>query len=69
MDLQALYHFLFETYEGIGVLFLIAIVVCLIACVIMERKTRKRFKNHEAESDDWDHFEDDETEGGPEAGR
>ena len=31
MDLQGAYHFLFETFQGIGILFLIAILVCLIA--------------------------------------
>lgn len=58
MDLQALYHFLFETYAGIGVLFLIAAIACLIACVIMERKTRKVFKHHEDPDDDWNDADD-----------
>lgn len=62
MDLQAAYHFLFETYQGMGILFLAAIVICLIACVIMERRTRKRFKNHEATEDDWDFFDEDEDD-------
>ncbi|MGN0262547.1 MAG: DUF6724 family protein [Eggerthellaceae bacterium] len=60
MDLQGAYHFLFETFQGIGVLFLVAIVVCLIACFIMERRTRKRFKNHAPVQGDWDYPDEDE---------
>lgn len=54
MNFQAIYHFLFQTYAGIGVLFAATIVICLIACAIMEKRTRKRFKNHPAQPDDWD---------------
>lgn len=63
MDAQAIYHFLFETYGGIGVLFAATIVICLIACVIMERRTRRVYKNHEKSESDWSFFDDeDETE-------
>ena len=47
MNIEELYHFLFETMPGIG---------------ILERKTRKQFKNHEKTEDDWSLFDDDEDE-------
>ena len=43
MDITELYHFLFETPEGVGCLVGICLVLSLIVCVIMERRTRKRF--------------------------
>ena len=46
MDFGALYDFLFNTYAGIGCLVGIGLVVSLIACVIMERRTRKTFVNN-----------------------
>lgn len=60
MDFAAIYHFLFETYEGIGCLVGIGIVLSLIISVIMERRTRKTFKNHERTEDDWSFFDDGE---------
>jgi hypothetical protein len=62
MDFDSVYHFLFETYAGLGVLFAFAIVICLLACVIMERRTRKIYKNHEKTEDDWSFFDDDDDE-------
>lgn len=60
MDLAELYHFLFETYAGMGILFAATLVICLIACVIMERRTRRIYKNHEKTEDDWSFFEEEE---------
>ena len=60
MDIGEIYHFLFETYAGMGVLFAATIVICLIACVIMERRTRKIYVNHEPSEDDWSFFDDDD---------
>ncbi|MEF9876244.1 MAG: DUF6724 family protein [Gordonibacter sp.] len=60
MDFGSIYHFLFETFAGVGVLVGIGLVVSLIACVIMERRTRKQFANHEKTKDDWSFFDDDE---------
>lgn len=60
MDFAAIYNFLFNTYAGIGVLVGIGLVVSLIACVIMERRTRKTYTNHERDEDDWSFFDDDE---------
>lgn len=55
-----LYHFLFETYAGIGVLVGAGIVLSIIICVILEFKTRKLYRNHEIEEgvDEWSLFDD-----------
>ena len=50
MDFGEVYHFLFETIPGIGCLIGIGLVVSIIACIIMERRTRKRLANHEAKT-------------------
>jgi|GEM_PF-239891 len=63
MDFMAVYHFLFETYAGIGCLVGIGLVASLVACVIMERRTRKRYKNHQPSEDDWSFFDDDAGDG------
>ncbi|MBC2888073.1 DUF6724 family protein [Gordonibacter massiliensis (ex Traore et al. 2017)] len=62
MDFGEVYHFLFETIPGIGCLIGIGLVVSIIACIIMERRTRKRFANHEAGEDDWSFFDDDDED-------
>lgn len=62
MDAYAVYHFLFETYEGIGCLIGGGLVISIIASVIMERRTRKTYVNHEKGEDDWSFFDDDEDE-------
>ena len=62
MDASQIYHFIFETYAGIGILFGITVVICLIACVFMERRTRRIYKNHEKTEDDWSFFDDDDEE-------
>ena len=62
MDFAAIYSFLFDSFAGIGVLVLIGIVLSIIACIIMERRTRKRYTNHEPSEDDWSLFDDDEEE-------
>lgn len=59
MDIGELYHFLFETYEGIGVLVGAGIVLSLLVSVIFEFRTRKLYRNHEIEDEDeWSLFED-----------
>lgn len=64
MDVAALYHFFFETYIGIGCLIGIGLVVSLIACVIMERRTRKIFVHREPSENDWSFFGDDDEDDG-----
>ena len=50
--------------DKVGVLCLIAggIVICLIIAILMERKTKKRYFNHEKTDEDWDLFSDDGNE-------
>ncbi len=62
MDWEALYHFLFESFAGIGILIGAGIVLSLIACVIMERRTRKTFVDRPKGEDDWSFFDDDDEE-------
>lgn len=45
MDLAAIYHFIFETYAGIGCLVVAGIVISIIAAVLGERKTRKVYRD------------------------
>lgn len=47
MDLEQIYHFLFETFEGIACLIGLCILVSIIACIIWERKTKKVLKARE----------------------
>ncbi len=64
MDFNELYHLLFETYAGIGILVGSGIVISLVVCVILEFKTRKLYRNHEIsnEDDEWAIFEDEVEE-------
>lgn len=62
MDINQVYHFLFETMPGIGVLVGAGIIISIIVCLILERKTRKRYKNHAKTEDDWSLFDDDDEE-------
>lgn len=45
MNFEELYHFLFETMPGIGVLVGGGLIISVIVCLILERKTRKQYKN------------------------
>lgn len=45
MDLAAIYHFLFETYAGIGCLVGAGILISIVAAIISERKTRKVYRD------------------------
>lgn len=61
MDAGAIYHFLFETYTGIGILVAASLVISLILCVVMERKTRSVYKDRGPKTDDeWSLFDDDD---------
>lgn len=64
MDFNEIYHLLFETYAGIGILVGSGIVISLVVCVILEFKTRKLYRNHEIqdEDDEWAIFEDEVEE-------
>lgn len=45
MDLAEIYHFIFETYAGIGCLVGAGIVISIIAAVISERKNARVFRD------------------------
>lgn len=60
MDWDGLYHFVFETYQGVGASILVCLVLCVIAAVITERRTRKKFKDRPKGEDDFDLFDDDD---------
>ena len=64
MDFNEIYHLLFETYTGIGILVGAGIVISLVVCVLLEIKTRKVYRNHELdpEQDEWAIFEDEVEE-------
>lgn len=62
MDFNQLYHFLFETFPGIGCLVGLGLLISLILCLIMEKRTRKVFVNRERTEDDWSIFDDDDEE-------
>lgn len=62
VDFDQLYAFLFQSFEGIGCLVGVGIVLSILACIIMERRTRKVFVNHERTEDDWSFFDDDDEE-------
>lgn len=60
VDFDSIYHFLFETFYGVGCLVGIGLLISLLACVILEKKTRAIYKNHEKSEDDWSLFDDDD---------
>lgn len=66
MDFQQIYHFLFETYAGIGVLVGASLVICVIVAAILEMRTRKAYvdRGEADEADQWSIFDDDDDEGG-----
>ena len=65
MDFSAIYHFLFETYAGIGVLIGASIVLCIIIAAPLELRTRKTFVDRgprpEDEEDEWSMFDDEDS--------
>lgn len=60
MEIQEIYHLLFETYAGIGILVGAGIVLSLLACIIFELRTRKIYRNHapDPDQDEWSLFDD-----------
>ncbi|OUO33486.1 DUF6724 family protein [Olsenella sp. An290] len=51
---------LFNDRMGVICLIVGGIVLCLLIALLMERKTKQRYFNHEKSEDDWDLFGDDE---------
>ena len=58
MDFDQLYHFIFETYEGIGVSILVFLLVCALLAFLLERRTRRIYKDRPKGEDDFDLFEE-----------
>lgn len=60
MDWGALYHFVFETYQGVGISILICLAVCVLAAFITEKRTRNKYQDRPKGEDDFDLFDDDD---------
>lgn len=61
MDFGEIYHFLFETYAGIGVLVGISLVLCVIIAFVLEMRTRKTYVDRGErtdEEDEWSIFDE-----------
>jgi hypothetical protein len=58
MDFDQLYHLIFETYEGIGISILVFLVVCALLAFLLERRTRRIYKDRPKGEDDFDLFEE-----------
>lgn len=56
-------NWLFNTRQGVIALVLGGILLFLIIAVVLERKTRAIYKNHEKSPEDWDLFDDDSESG------
>ena len=67
MNFDELYHFLFETYTGVGILVASCLVLCVLIAIILEWRTRRTYVDRgpktEDEDDEWSIFDDDEEEG------
>lgn len=65
MDFGEIYHFLFETYAGIGVLVAVSLVLCVIIAFVLELRTRKAYvdRGPREDDDEWSIFDDDDGEG------
>ena len=68
MNFDEIFHFLFETYTGIGVLILAALVLSIVVCAIWERATRKKYVDRGPAEDEWAIFDDDDDDDGSDAG-
>jgi len=65
MDFGSIYHFLFETYAGIGVLVVVSLVLCIIIAALLELRTRKTYVDRgprDDEDDEWSFFDDDDED-------
>ncbi len=63
MDITELYHFLFESYAGVGILIAIGLVLSLIVSFVLEGKTRRLYKDRPSDDDSgWISFDEDEDD-------
>ena len=55
MDFESIYHFIFETYAGLGILMGGCLVICVILAFVLELRTRKRYKDRgeRAKDESW----------------
>ena len=61
MDIGQIYHFLFETYTGIGCLVGAFLVITLLLAFLLERRTRRIYVDRpEPQDDDSDDFDVDD---------
>ena len=63
MNADEVFNFLFGSFGGLGCLVAIGLVISFIACIIMEKRTRKQFVDRAPSEDDWSFFDDDDEEG------
>lgn len=56
------FTWLFGTRTGVIALVIGGIFLCLIIAVLMERKTKSVYFNHEKSDDDWSLFDDDDED-------
>jgi len=52
------FSWLFNSRQGVICLIIGGIVLFLIIALVLERRTRAIYKNHEKSPDDWDLFDD-----------
>lgn len=64
VDFGQIYHFLFDTYAGIGVLVAASLIICIIVAAILEFRTRKTYvdRGDSDENDAWSIFGDDDED-------
>ena len=64
MDAGEIYHFLFETYTGIGILIVATLIISLVICVVLERRTRRIYQDRgpRKEGDEWSLFDDEPSD-------
>ncbi len=58
MDFAYLYHFFFETMEGIACLIAASLVLTTIVSIILERKTRAMYKDRGNAYEEFEEKED-----------
>lgn len=63
MSFDELYHFIFETYIGVGILVGVSLLLCIAIAAFLEMRTRKQFVDRgDEEQDEWSLFDDDDDE-------
>ena len=62
MDFAEIYHFIFETYAGLGILMGGCLVICVILAFVLELRTRRKYRDRgeRKEGESWFDFSDDE---------